>query len=125
MTHPINKEIQDICRRRLLMMKDELMNRARHEQREFSQQEKFGGDEIDQSSAQIAEEHFLLNQDRMRKQLMEIEWALARLQSGEFGVCEETQEPIEAERLMALPYTRLSIEGAEIREQLRKKRASF
>lgn len=117
----ISKDLITTCKNKLLRLKDDIMNRTRLHRQEFSAFEKSGGDEIDQTVAQIAEDHFLLTQDRMRKQLSEIEWALARIQSGEFGICEETFEPIETERLMAIPYTRLSIEGAEIREQLQRR----
>jgi DnaK suppressor protein len=55
--------------------------------------------------------------------LSEIESALGRIESGIFGLCEETEEPIEAERLLAIPWTRLSIEGAEIRESMNKRYA--
>ncbi|NJL24697.1 MAG: hypothetical protein HC902_05700 [Calothrix sp. SM1_5_4] len=52
---------------------------------------------------------------RLRTQLFEIESALKRMDNGSYGICEETLEPIEVERLLAIPWTRLSIEGAEIR----------
>lgn len=104
------------CRLKLLSLKQALLNRVRDSQLEFASLDRVGGDEIDMTVAQIAEDHFLVAQDRLRTQLMEIEFALARIQLGKFGVCEETLEPIEMERLLAIPYTRLSIEGAEIRE---------
>ena len=47
--------------------------------------------------------------------------ALARIEQGTFGVCEETEEVIESERLLAIPWTRLSIEGAEIREAVSRR----
>ena len=49
--------------------------------------------------------------------------ALSRIDSGTYGICEETEEVVEAERLLAIPWTRLSIEGAEIRESLNKRYA--
>lgn len=125
MSEVFSKELIDMCRSKLLRMKDELLNRSRVHRQEFAASDRSGGDEIDQTVAQIEEDRFLLTQDRMRKQLTEIEWALARIQNGEFGICEETQEPIEVDRLMAIPYTRLSIEGAEIREQLRRRTSSL
>ena len=64
---------------------------------------------------------FLSQQERLRTQLVEIENALARIENGTFGVCEETEEFIEHDRLRAIPWTRLSIEGAEIRESVNKK----
>ena len=54
---------------------------------------------------------------------MEIEMALGRIERGSYGICEETEEPIELERLLTIPWTRLSIEGAEIRESIRKRYA--
>jgi DnaK suppressor protein len=55
--------------------------------------------------------------------LIEIEFALARIENGQYGVCEETEEFIEHERLLAIPWTRFSIEGAEIRESSEFQRA--
>ena len=69
----------------------------------------------------LTEAEFLNRHERMRNQLMEIEAALGRIENGSFGVCEETEEAIEPERLRAIPWTRLSIEGAEIRESMNKR----
>lgn len=117
----LSKELIQQCRQKLILMKQDLLNRSRSLRSEFSQNDKNSGDEIDQTVAHLAEHHFLVSQERIRHQLMEIEFALARIESGQFGVCEETLEPIETDRLLALPYTRLSIEGAEIREASQKR----
>lgn len=117
----LSKQIKEQCRQKLILMKQDLLNRARHLRSEFAQNDKNSGDEIDQTVAHIAENAFLASQERVRFQLVEVENALARLESNEFGICEETQEPIEINRLLALPYTRLSIEGAEIREAQSRK----
>lgn len=108
------------CRRKLLGLKQDLLNRVRTEKFDFVQNEK-SGDECDLTVAQLAENHFLISQERMRTQLMEIEGALARIEKGTYGICEETEEPIETERLLAIPWTRLSIEGAEIQEAVLRK----
>ncbi|MEZ0393192.1 MAG: TraR/DksA family transcriptional regulator [Pseudobdellovibrionaceae bacterium] len=117
----LSSEFIQQCRQKLLLMKQDLLNRSRHLRSEFAENDKSSGDEIDQTVAQLAEHGFLVAQERIRHQLIEIEFALARIQNGQFGFCEETQELIEAERLLALPYTRLSIEGAEIREAFQKR----
>ncbi|MNJ91105.1 General stress protein 16O [compost metagenome] len=119
--HISNQIIQE-CRKKLVLSKQELLNRFRTAQREFTHVEK-SGDEADQSVAHIAEHSFLVNQERIRTQLLEIEMALARMEQGTFGICEETEEIIEAERLLAIPWTRLSIEGAELREAVSRKYA--
>ena len=61
------------------------------------------------------------SQGRIRHLLMEIEPPM-RIERGQYGICEETEEPIETERLLAVPWTRL-IEGAEIRESSQSQRA--
>lgn len=108
------------CRKKLLLQKQEILNRFRTAQKEYTHTEK-SGDEADQSVAHIAEHSFLVSQERMRNQLLEVEMALARIESGTFGVCEETEEPIETDRLLAIPWTRLSIEGAELREAVSRR----
>ncbi|MDG0814970.1 TraR/DksA family transcriptional regulator [Bdellovibrio svalbardensis] len=118
----INETIIMECRKKLLLQKQEILNRFRTAQREYIHTEK-SGDEADQSVAHIAEHSFLVSQERMRNQLLEVEMALARIETGNFGMCEETEEPIEVERLLAVPWTRLSIEGAELREAVSRKYA--
>lgn len=118
----IEKTFMLECKQKLLDLRRELMNRARHHRDQMLSQDPSGsGDEIDQTVAQLEEENFVRGLDRIRKQLMEIDAALGRIESGGFGICEETQEPIEEERLRALPYTRLSIEGAELREAIERR----
>ncbi len=121
MLEAINQDIIIICKGKLIAMKQDLLNRIRNLKSEFAMLDKISGDEIDQTVAHVSENQYLIIQDRIRNQLLEIEFALARIENGTFGICEETSEPIEAERLMAIPYTRLCIEGAEIREMHAKK----
>lgn len=120
------QEMIDECRRKLLMIKQDVLNRIRTSSQQFVMtQDARGasGDEIDQTVAQLEEHTFLVSQERMRNHLVEIEMALARIENGTFGLCEETEEPIEMERLIAIPWTRFSIEGAEIREAMAHKYA--
>lgn len=104
------------CKHRLLSAKADLLNRFQSHLRDFRERESGGGDEADQTAALLQENQMHATQRRMRGQLLEIESALARIYKGTYGICEETEEPIEADRLLAIPWTRLSIEGAEIRE---------
>ena len=72
--------------------------------------------------ATIEEEHALelRTRDRERKLLKKIQQALATIDSGEYGYCEETGEPIGIPRLLARPTATLSLEAQERRE-LRQK----
>lgn len=118
----ISTEIVVECKRRLLEAKTDILNRVKETRRDLYIEDK-GGDEADQTVRVLAESELLTMHDRLRSQLLEIEMALSRIESGKYGICEETEEKIEPERLRAIPWTRLSIEGAEIRESLRKRYA--
>ena len=104
-------------------MKRELLNRSRVMIREFEGLDRGSnsGDEADQTMMIMAENEFLSNQRRVKEMILEVEFALARIEAGTYGLCEETEEIIETERLLALPWTRVSIEGAELREAMQKR----
>jgi DnaK suppressor protein len=121
MKRSLTLDLVSECRKKLVSMRQEILNRVRLAQLDFGHVEKSSGDEVDQTVAQLEENHFLITQERMRTQLFEIDQALARIENGTYGICEETEEPIEVERLFAIPWTRLSIEGAEIQEAMLRK----
>lgn len=121
MTGRLSENLVLECKKILLQAKQDVLNRFRTAQKEAVHMDKGSGDEGDQSVAHIEEHSFLVSQERMRNQLLEIEMALSRIEKGTFGVCEETEEIIESERLLAIPWTRLSIEGAEIREAVSRR----
>ena len=122
MASTISKDLIEECKVKLLDTKSEILNRVKETRRDLHNDER-GGDEADQTMRVLAEKEILQMHERLRGQLVEIESALSRIDNGTYGVCEETEEPIEAERLRAIPWTRLSIEGAEIRESLQKRYA--
>jgi len=119
----VSDKLVSECRAKLLNSKQDILNRVKEARLNLDSNEEKGGDEGDQTIRVLAEQEFLSMHERLRHQLMEIESALARIENGSFGYCEETEEVIEPERLRALPWTRLSIEGAEIRESVNKRYA--
>lgn len=123
MSTAIPSDLVEKCKTKLLETKSELLNRVRESRQDLNNDDSKGGDEGDQTMRALAETEFLSMHERLRKQLVEIEMALSRIDNGVYGVCEETEEPIESERLLAIPWTRLSIEGAEIRESVNKRYA--
>lgn len=74
-------------------------------------------DPIDQGV--LATERDLLCQNRLRNQriLARVNSALARLEEGSYGYCEETGEKIGLKRLLIQPYANLSVEAQEHLEQ--------
>ena len=62
----------------------------------------------------------LRTRDRERKLLKKIMQSLQRLESGEYGYCDETGEPIGLGRLIARPTATLSLEAQQRRELKQK-----
>lgn len=58
-----------------------------------------------------AHQHTLFVEARVRegthRELVQIDQAIARIDAGIYGTCQECEEPIPLERLAVLPYTRL------------------
>lgn len=72
--------------------------------------------------ATIEEEHALelRTRDRERKLLKKVQQSLARIDSGDYGWCEETGDPIGVPRLLARPTATLSLEAQQRRELKQK-----
>jgi DnaK suppressor protein len=106
------------CKSLLLDRKEQLLNSFIEMRRLFYDlSHEKGGDEMDQSSRLQEEKSYIRNQKRIEDMLHEIECALMRIEKGIYGICEITNEPIEEQRLLLIPWTRYSIEGAEAKEE--------
>ena len=72
--------------------------------------------------ATIEEEHALelRTRDRERKLLKKVQQAITRIDSGDYGYCEETGESIGVPRLLARPTATLSLEAQQRREMKQK-----
>ena len=77
----------------------------------------------DPSDRATLEEEYTLElrtRDRERKLLKKISQSLARIESGDYGFCDETGEPIGLARLLARPTATLSLEAQQRRELKQK-----
>ena len=72
--------------------------------------------------ATIEEEHALelRTRDRERKLLKKVQQCIQSIDSGDYGWCEETGEPIGIPRLLARPTATLSLEAQQRRELKQK-----
>lgn len=120
----LSKKFVTECKKQLLVLKAESLNRVNSAKIQLGDADSRGGDIADQTVKVLAEEEFLRMSNRLRSRLQEIEYALARIDSGIYGLCEETEEPIEKDRLLAIPWARLSLEGAEFRDSMSRQKAS-
>ncbi|MFK8137427.1 MAG: TraR/DksA family transcriptional regulator [Bdellovibrionales bacterium] len=108
----ITTEIIKTCKSKLVELKEDLINRAEINP-VVADTSNTSGDEVDIGNQILDENQAIELNLLMRKKLLEIEMALHRIDNGQFGVCEVTGEYIEEKRLLAIPWTRLSLEGAE------------
>jgi len=78
-------------------------------------------DETDLAAQEIQQNLTFNMRDRDRRLLESINEALMRMENGVYGICEETEEPIEVSRLRAVPWTTVSLAGAELRDLKKRK----
>ena len=74
-------------------------------------------DLADRASSETDRAIELRARDRQRKLIAKIDEALARIDDGTYGYCEETGEPIALRRLEARPIATLSVEAQERHER--------
>ena len=83
------------------------------------------GDAIDSSVEEQDRELDLLLQDREQSRLKGIENALQRMESDDFGYCDECGENISKKRLLAVPLTRMCINCQSNEERSRLAQNAF
>lgn len=77
-------------------------------------------DETDLAVSEINQNLIFKLRDRERQLLTKIDEALARMDEGSFGTCEDCEEPIEPRRLEARPVSTLCIACKEKQEHREK-----
>jgi DnaK suppressor protein len=77
-------------------------------------------DEVDLASSEADQSMNLLLRDRERVLVKKIDKALAKIENGEYGVCESCGEEIGLKRLEARPVTDLCIRCKEEQERIEK-----
>lgn len=116
----MNDKQVDFFRARLQALKDDLLSNAGETTEHLREDTSIVPDPADRAT--IEEEHALelRTRDRERKLLKKISQSLSRLDSGEYGFCDETGEPIGLARLLARPTATLSLEAQQRRELKQK-----
>ena len=106
-------------KKRLLSLKESILNGMNEKSDEDI---RIPSDQIiedgDQAQTYINQNVSLELRDRDLVRLKEIEYALHKLATGSYGICEETDLPIGKKRLEKMPWAQLSIEAAEDEERI-------
>ena len=116
----MNEKQLEFFRMKLQALKDDLLSNAGETTEHLREDTSIVPDPADRAT--IEEEHALelRTRDRERKLLKKISQSLARLDSGDYGFCDETGEPIGLGRLIARPTATLSLEAQQRRELKQK-----
>ena len=111
---------REFFRAKLQSLKDDLLSNAGETTEHLREDTSIVPDPADRAT--IEEEHALelRTRDRERKLLKKIAQSLVRLDSGDYGFCDETGEPIGLGRLIARPTATLSLEAQQRRELKQK-----
>ena len=123
--HPIHERvISRITKPIALQIYHKLMNKKQELEKSPHSKAKLcllsenrGGDQVDQVNQREEETNYTVRIKRDSKLLDQVEQALERMKNGLYGICDQTEETINIKRLLSLPWTTLSLEGAEILEE--------
>jgi DnaK suppressor protein len=116
----MNPMMEEFFRQRLTDWREELLRESGvtlQNMQTTSVQEPDIADRASQESERTLE---LRTRDRERKLISKIDAALRRIETGEYGYCEDTGEPIGVGRLIARPIATMSIEAQERHERMEK-----
>jgi DnaK suppressor protein len=84
--------------------------------------EESSGDLPDQANVESDRDFLLRMRDRERKLIMKIREALDRIETDTYGLCEECDEEISEQRLMARPVATLCIDCKTLQEEDERRR---
>jgi DnaK suppressor protein len=115
---PFMSELQRAYfRRKLLTWRDEILRSTKETLQHLQDESAQHADIADRATTETERALELRARDRQRKLIAKIDAALARLDEGTYGYCEETGEPISLKRLDARPIATLSVEAQERHER--------
>jgi DnaK suppressor protein len=113
----MNERQREYFRKKLLDWKDDILKESRETLTNLQNDSENHPDLADRASSETDRAIELRSRDRQRKLISKIDAALARIDDGTYGYCEETGEPISIKRLDARPIATLSIEAQERHER--------
>jgi DnaK suppressor protein len=113
----MNERQRMYFRQKLLNWKEEIIRQTRETLAGLHEESTQHADLADRATSETDRALELRARDRQRKLIAKIDAALARIEDGSYGYCEETGEPIGLKRLDARPIATLSVEAQERHER--------
>jgi DnaK suppressor protein len=116
----MNERHRVYFRNKLVAWKEEIIRQNRETLHILHEDSAQHADLADRATSETDRALELRARDRQRKLIAKIDAALARIEEGSYGFCEETGEPIGLKRLDARPIATLSLEAQERHERREK-----
>lgn len=113
----MNEKHRLYFRQKLLTWKEEIIRQTKETLAGLHEDSTQHADLADRATSETDRALELRARDRQRKLIAKIDAALARIEDGSYGYCEETGEPIGLRRLDARPIATLSLEAQERHER--------
>lgn len=113
----MNERQLEYFRRKLTAWKAELLEQSAETLEGLQHSAHNVPDIADRASEETDRAIELRTRDRQRKLVAKIDAALRRIETGEFGYCERTGEPISLKRLDARPIATMTLEAQERHER--------
>ncbi|WP_442896978.1 RNA polymerase-binding protein DksA [Enterovirga sp.] len=108
---------REYFKRKLAAWKSDILREAQGTLNALANENPNHPDLADRASSESDRAIELRARDRQRKLIAKIDAAIARIEEGTYGYCEETGEPISLKRLEARPIATLSLEAQERHER--------
>ncbi len=113
----MNERQKEYFRKKLLDWRADILREAKFTLEQLAERERNHPDLADRATSEADHAIELRARDRQRKLIAKIDSALARIEDGSYGYCEETGEPIGLKRLDARPIATFSVEAQERHER--------
>ena len=113
----MNERQRMYFRQKLMAWKEEIIRQTKETLEGLHEDSTQHADIADRATSETDRALELRARDRQRKLIAKIDAALARIEDGTYGYCEETGEPIGLKRLDARPIATLSLEAQERHER--------
>ena len=116
----MNERQQEYFRDKLLAWKQDILAESKNTLGQLQEDSLHLPDAADRASSETDKALELRTRDRQRKLIAKIDKALRKIETGDYGYCEETGDPISLARLDARPIATLSLEAQERHERSEK-----
>ncbi len=116
----MNDRQKEYFRQKLLDWKDSILDENKETVSQMQEDARSIPDVADRASEETDRALELRTRDRQRKLVIKIDAALRRIETDEYGYCNDTGNPISLKRLDARPIAMLSLEAQERHERREK-----